>query len=329
MNSFCLNGCLPLNNEQRGRLVTAAANAVSMPDYLWREEGEMPVLKWDQHFDEWLDHRIALADLYRDRGYSLLPWSVFDALPDTAKHSQIFAWNQGTVPSCSMHGAAHAYQTAMLTAIALGAPLFYEAMNPIYSFYGARNGNLNGGLDLWTAADWINRNGMIPASIAGEDNQSVRQENLKFLDRGKKWQAGIVLIEDQFEEKIVRACRGLCSVSFGSGRLFMSSYTDRNGVKVMDGIRQGGHAQCLTGYRKIGNSDYLFNVNSYGNIYGVSDEGEPACGAWLGREQLRVYTEDMAVYGFPYLVFCEGEFRREPSLTNEFELPRFPKSFRM
>lgn len=328
MANRCLNGCIPLSAEGRKLLERAADRAVSMPEYLWERQGEMPVIKWDDRFEKWLDRRIDLARRYAEHGFCLHPWEIYRSVPATVRRADIFAWDQGPLPSCSMHGAAHAYQCATLTAIALGAPLFYEAFNPVYPFYGARGGNLDGGLDLWTAADWVNRKGLLPVSVAGSDNLHVRPEIVGLLDRGIQWQGAIVLIEDDFAEKILRACHALCAVSFGSGRLFTRSRIDRNGIKVMDGAASGGHAQCFAGYRTYRGTEYLFNLNSHGEVYGVSDEGEPASGAWVTREHLNAYCRDMEVYGYPYLVFGEGEFRRGSSIINEFPPPDFPKSYR-
>lgn len=321
-------GCLPLTAPRRAALEQAAENAVSMPDYLWERQGDMPVIKWDANFNRWLDRRIALAERYASYNFCLFPWEIFRAIPPKSRRGNIFAWDQGPLPSCSMHSAAHAYQCALLTSIALGAPLFYESFNPIYPFYGARGGNLSGGLDLWTAADWVNRQGLLPVSVVGEDNRHIRTEHLGRMEEGAKWQGAIVLIEDHFAEKIFRACRALCPVSFGSGKFYTRSRIDENGIKVMDGITSGGHAQCFAGWRKIGSTEYIFNLNSHGDIYGVSDEGEPASGAWITQKHLRHYTRDMEIYGYPYLIFGEGEFRRASALTNEFSPPKYPAGFR-
>lgn len=322
MERLPATGCLPLTQERRAKLEKKASEAVSLPDCHWQDQGEMPVIKWDSRFEEWLDRRIALADRYAERGYSLHPWDILRALPSSAKRDRFFYWNQGEIPSCSIHAAAHAYQAALLTAIALGAPLYYEAFNPIYPFYGARGGNLSGGLDLLTTAEWVNQKGLLPVSLVGSDNRHVRSENLKRFGEGKRWQAAVVLIENDFPRKIMRACRALCPVVFGAGHLYLKSRVDENGVKVMDAPASGGHAQMLAGYRRTGGKEYLFNHNSHGEIYGGSGEKEPASGAWINEDQLRSYCREMERYGYPFIVFGEGDFRRGGSLVNEFELVR-------
>ena len=225
-------------------------------------------------------------------------------------------------------GAVHAFQTSLLTAIALGSPLEYEAFNPIYPFYLARDGNVAGGLDIFTTAEWANEKGFYPVSLVGSDNLHVDSGKTKeYADDALRYQSGIVYIEGDYETKIVRACRALCSVCFGSGRYFTDSRTDSIGIKVMAHVGYGGHAQCFTGWREVDGEEYIFNQNSWGDAYGQSAEGEPGSGSWLGAEERSVYWRDIDNYGHPYLVFVEGDLRREGALYNDFELPSYPKEW--
>lgn len=321
-------GCLPLTPKQERELSARIQSAVSLPEYLWQDQIDMPVIRWDDAFDRWLDRRIALADKYRERNLCLLPWEIYKALPVSARKSNVYAWNQGSIPSCSMHAAVHAFQASLLVTMALGSPLAYEAYNPIYPFYIARGGNLGGGLDIFTTAEQANQGGFYPVSLVGNDNLHVDRSNItKYSEDAKKFQSGIVFIEGDYENKIVKACRALCSVCFGSGRYFQNARNDSNGVKVMSGIGYGGHAQCFTGWREIDGEEYIFNQNSWGDVYGQSKEDEPASGAWLGAEERAVYWRDIDNYGHPYLVFVEGELRGESSLVNDIEIPGFPNEW--
>ena len=318
-------GCLPLTRDQEKRLEAAVSAAVSLPEYSWQNESDMPVIRWDDAFDRWLDRRIALADKYQKKGLCLLPWEVYKALPASARKTNVYAWNQGSLPSCSMHGAVHAFQSSLLTALALGSPLEYEAFNPIYPFYLARGGNVAGGLDIFTTAEWANEKGFYPVSLVGSDNLHVDSGKTKeYADDALRYQSGIVYIEGDYETKIVKACRALCSVCFGSGRYFTDSRTDSNGIKVMAHVGYGGHAQCFTGWREVDGEEYIFNQNSWGDAYGQSAEGEPGSGSWLGEEERSVYWRDLDNYGHPYLVFVEGDLRREGALYNDFALPNYP-----
>lgn len=324
--SMTVGGCVPISAEKAKLQAEALEKAVRLPEYRWADKADMPVIKWDEAFDAWLDKRIALADKYEKKGLSLYPWDIYGALPAKIKRDGVFSWNQGPVPSCSMHGAAHAFQCAQLVSIGLGASMYYDAVNPIYSYYDARGGDMNGGLDLYTVADYVNKKGFAPARLVGNDNQRVSQNGLGVLrERGKEFQTGVVPIEDHLDERILKACRGLCSVCFGAGVLFTGCTRDQYGVKVMAGMQRGGHAQCFAGYLRRGGEEYVFNLNSYGNIYGGTTVGEPDCGAWVGRNALKQYCADMANYGLPFIAFCEGELRGEKSMVNDFELPKLKR----
>lgn len=328
MNGKYATGCLPLTPKLERRLAETVQNAVSLPEYLWQDKIDMPVIRWDDAFDKWLDRRITLADKYRKRNLCLLPWEIYKALPVSARKSNVYAWNQGSLPSCSMHAAVHAFQASLLVTMALGSPLAYEAYNPIYPFFIARGGNLGGGLDIFTTAEQANEGGFYPVSLVGSDNLHVDRNNItKYSGDAKKFQSGIVFIEGDYENKIVKACRALCSVCFGSGRYFQNARTDTNGVKVMTGVGYGGHAQCFTGWREVNGEEYIFNQNSWGDVYGQSAEDEPSSGAWLGEEERSVYWRDIDNYGHPYLVFVEGELRGESSLANDFAIPGFPNEW--
>ena len=205
----------------------------------------MPVIRWDDEFEKWLDRRISLADKYRKK------------------------------------------RLCLLTAIALGSPLEYEAFNPLYPFYLARGGNVSGGLDIYTTAEWANEKGFYPVSLVGNDNLHIdREKNREYEQDALRYQSGIVYIEGNYEKNIVKACRALCSVCFGSGRFFRSCRTDTNGVKVMANVGYGGHAQCFTGWREINVSA----ENSRGSVISAfyttpSPPCQPRCIGWF-----RIFT---------------------------------------
>ena len=160
-------GLNELTSERR-KLQTARVEAAEpyRVDYAWAAFDSMPSLKWSGDFDDLLAERSALREKYERAGWSLLPWRLFDALPHDRKKSGVLCWDQGSRPSCSMHGACHAYQAAELIAIALGAPIYFDSVNPIYSFFLGRGGDYAGGLDLLTVAEEINGRGLFPVSVS-------------------------------------------------------------------------------------------------------------------------------------------------------------------
>ena len=314
-------GLIPLSDERKKLQAALLADAPAFRiDYAWSGYGDMPSLKWSDDFERLLEERSALRERYEKAGWSLLPWKIFDALPHDRKKSNVLCWNQGSRPSCSMHAAAHAFQAAELVTIALGAPIFYDAVNPIYSFFLGRGGNYAGGLDLLTVAEEINGRGFFPVSEVGEDNFSVHKEGLAKEPEAAKHQAAIVSIEEDFVERIFAVCRGLGAVCFGSGVYATAAEKDANGLRVMSSFSRGGHAQAFFGYRRVGDVEYLFNQNSHGDKYGKTPN-EPESGAWVTRREVERYARDMGNYGWPMAVFAEGEPLGDV-LANTFQLPR-------
>ena len=314
-------GLLPLTDERK-KLQTAklAAAPTYRIDYAWADYDSMPSLRWSSDFEALLAERSELREKYERAGFSLFPWHIYGALPNDRKKSGILCWNQGSRPSCSMHAAAHAYQASELISIALGAPVYYDAVNPIYNFYLGRGGNYAGGLDLLTVADEINGRGMFAVSDVGEDNISVHGDGLAKESEAIKHQAGIVSIEDNLVDNIILVCRGLGAVCFGSGIYANAATKDLNGVRVMSSFSRGGHAQAFYGYKKVNGTEYIWNQNSHGDKYGKTPN-EPESGAWCTRRELEKYARDMANYGYPLAVYAEAE-PIEEVLANTFQLPR-------
>lgn len=299
-------GCNPISAKNRELQKARIAGASSFTTHAWRADGQPGTFAWDSAFEEILDRRTRLADRYRDAGISLYPWDILKRLPAGWKKSERFYWNQGSIPSCSMHGAMHSAQASMLVDIAFGAPRRYDALNPIYPFYIARGGNLGGGLDLAETADQLNRGGAYAASLVGEDNTSAPRDWRMYRASATERQASIVYIEDNFVEKIFRAARAGFHVTFGSGVYYNKSKTDRNGVKVLYSEGYGGHAQSLGSWREVGGTEYVFLTNSWGDVYGSSKEGEPANGGWLDKDGVAVLARSMPNYGAPFIALYEN-----------------------
>lgn len=323
---------LPLSREElAAQSRRIAETAVSLPEYSWDAEGEMPVLKWDRAFDRWLDRRITQKAGIESQGYCLLPWVIFENLPARRKKSDILCWNQGSVPSCSFTAAAHATQFATLKEIALGAPLEYHAINPIVAFWLSKGKSLWGGQSLDVLARWLNEEGQYPETAVGPDNLRVPRRWEEGTPWAKRFQLGVCYIEetqiDEIVEKIFRACAANCDVVFGSMQIYTSARRDRNGIKTPAGSTSGGHAQMFGGFRSVGTTDYVWLQNSHGDIYGTDEEGSPGSGLWCDEESVREVVRTMPQFGCPFIVFPEGPVAdAESRFTIDFPTP-FPKNW--
>ncbi len=321
------NDCPPISAAERAKVAAAIAGADSFTEYTWSKDGQPPIISWDSAFDRLIEKRTALLSDLTKRGYCPYPWAILAALPARRRLSDFFYWNQGSLPSCSMHAASHAAQGAVLTDMFLGAPLVYDALNPIYPFYRARGGNFYGGLSIYETAEYVNRTGYNAVSEVGADNTHAPRDADRHLDESARRQAAIVYLEDDWTDRIFRAAAAGFHVVFGSYTIYTSSRIDANGVKTGHKTTRGGHAQSFGSWRRIAGEEYVFITNSHGEIYSRTSEGDPPNGCWLTRGQVEEVADSFDVFGPPFIVLPENPDQTEPSLITDFN-PVFPKGFR-
>ena len=309
-------GCLPAPEDSLRWQAEAVASAPTISEYVWASDlEEQPVIKWSDDFDRLLEERTKIIRNAESKGFPLKSWEIFRLLPAERKLSNRLWWNQGSVPSCSLHGTVHATQINILKEIALGAPRKYDALNPIYPFYLARGGNLAGGLNLIDAADQVGTGGNYPVSEVGENNTSAPRDWKQFEEIAKRYQSAAVILENDLTEKVFAAAKAGFAVVFGSGIYFQTSKVNASGVKVMVGIGSGGHAQALGEYEEVDGVEYIFLFNSWGDRYGDWD-GSPKTGAWVTRDQVATLLQNASIYGAPFIPLSENPQKSEPRLFN-------------
>lgn len=329
-NGVCLNGCLPLDEisaEVQGRLLDSAVGI----EYDWQHQGNMKIVKWNDQFETWLDERIELVDALTDNGVCLMPWEILKNLPADDKNSNRLYWSQGGIGSCMSHSNTFAYQCATLIEIALGAPLIYHSFNPIVPFYLSKGGSLRGGQTVSVMSAWTNEHGQYSEDWVGEDNQSVPDNYEEYEDLAVGFQNGLCFVEsedpEEITEKIFRACHAGLSWSFGNSHAVRGAKEDENGVKVavLGGLWK--HATSFSGYRIVNGTEYIFWQNSHLPEYGQSEEGEPAYGAYMPRSTVGRFCRSMALYGYPYVHFVEGDISSRRQLNAAFKCP-FPENWK-
>lgn len=328
-NGVCINGCLPQNEhsaEVQGRLLDSAVGI----EYDWQHQGNMKIVKWNDQFETWLDERIELYDAYTDKGICLLPWRILACMPPEDKTSDRLYWSQGGIGSCMSHSNTFAFQCSTLIEIALGTPLKYHSLNPIVPFYLSKGGSLRGGQTVSEMSDYTNRNGQYSEEWVGDDNQSVPDNYKDYEEKAKSFQNGLCYLEkedpEEIADSIIRACHAGLSWSYGNTHAVSGSKMDENGIKIATLGGRWAHATSFSSYRKVKDTEYIFWQNSHGPIYDQSDEGEPADGAWMPRKTLVRFCQSIAMYGYPYVHFVEGEITNRRQLNAAFVCP-FPSNW--
>lgn len=301
------HGCVPLDDYAAEVYDNLKSAAVAF-NLLW-DMGDMPVLKYGDDFKQWRAGQIAVNDeLRKGRICCTLPWQVLKYLDPSRKESDRLYWSQGNVGSCMAHSDAFAWHSAVLQLIARGSPLKYTSINPIVTWAITKGGSMRGGQTVSEMAKGANEIGHFIESLVGTDNQHL-PDYKQYTGEATRYQSAVMFLDFRGEElcdEIFSCCRAGLSVSFGNSNAVRGCSIDKNGVKVA--IVGGGwaHATHMTGYRKVGDTEYVGWVNSHGPIYKSSDEGEPADMCWMDRKSAVKFCSTMHLYGSPYIVFPES-----------------------
>jgi hypothetical protein len=145
-------GCLQQTAESAALQDALKSGAIPLNQIY--ESGEMPIVKWDEELESWLDDRAALiSDMNKDGNY-VFPWKVAKKLK-----AETLYFSQGNIGSCCGHAFGFAYNSSLLTNIALGGKQHYEPVNPIGTYVLSHGGRMKNGQTVSTMAKSQELNG--------------------------------------------------------------------------------------------------------------------------------------------------------------------------
>ena len=308
LHGCCINGCAEIDQAGRARLAAAKENAVPL-DLLWNETGEMPVIRWDADLLDWIGARAEFLDAARRRGRNADFWTAFDLLPDRDKKSKVLCWNQGSIPSCCLTATSHAVQAATLIASLLGAPVRYDAVNPIYAHFVSLGGRLNSGQDCFSAASFIHDNGVYPVSAVGDNNLYTPTDYRQFADTAKANRVAVAFVPDPDPETVFLLARAGLPFVFGSAQFCTAADIDRNGLAAGRAWTSGAHAEMGgAAYRRAADgTEYAYVQNSHGDGYTRDATGHTPSGYWLDADGWDRLCQTMTRYGDPFLVLPRAD----------------------
>jgi len=307
LNGCCINGCTEITEAGRAKLAAVKESAVPL-DLLWNAHGEMPVIAWDASLTDWIHDRAEFLDRVRDSGKNPAFWTGFETIPARDVKSEILCWNQGSLPSCCLTATSHAIQAATLIASLLGAPVRYDAVNPIYAHYVSLNGRMNSGQDCFSAGQFINEKGTYPVSDVGSDNISTPSNAGKFAEAALEHRVAVAYVPNIDPDTVILLARAGLPFVFGSSEFWTSASKDKNGIAVGARMTSGAHAEMGAGaYVKRSGTEYAYCQNSHGNIYEADETGHTASGYWLTRDQWSRITSTMTRYGDPFVVLPRAD----------------------
>ena len=308
LNGCCINGCCEITDAGRARLAAAKESAVPF-SLLWNETGAMPVIKWDDDLLDWIGARAEFLDAVRAKGKPTAFWSAFENLPARDKKSTVLTWNQGSIPSCCLTATSHAVQAATLIAALLGAPVKYEAVNPIYAHYVSLGGRLNSGQDCFAAASFVNEKGVYPVSAVGKDNLRTPADSARFADDALRYRVAVAFIPDPDPERVFLLARAGLPFVFGSSQFCTAASADRNGLAAGNSWTSGAHAEMggAAYHRAKDGTEYAYVQNSHGDIYPADDTGHTPSGYWLPAAGWERLCSTMTRYGEPFIVLPRAD----------------------
>ena len=190
----------------------------------------MPVVAWNDDLINWINERAEFLDRLRAGGKPTAFWSGFAALPRRDIVSDVLCWNQGSVPSCCLTATSHAILAAMLIASLLGAPVKYDAVNPIYAHFVSLGGRMNSGQDCFAAASFINEHGTYPVSKVGDNNLYTPTDYRQFTETALEHRVAVAYIPDPDPNTVMVLARAGLPFVFGSAQFYTSAEKDRNGI---------------------------------------------------------------------------------------------------
>ena len=292
------NGCIPNS---------LTPESVAMVDHYateWDAADQPQISDWAS-FEAWLKGR---PDLRKNW------WEGIDV-------SSLFTASQEYRPNCAGFAMANAALCSTLLQI---KNRFSEQdakrFNPMVTWQKSKGGSVYGGQSIsaialagceygnYLAEDVgsYDPDVTFPRTQADEDEHArAHQIGFALYDGTRPWDA------------IMLACRKGYACFVGNSRAVGGSSRDVNGVPVANISGSWSHATAFAGYQYIGGLQYVFWINSHGDIY-ESDGQTPRFGCWMSESILKTFMSssfnDLAV-----VTYAEAPYNLElkPTLTPE------------
>lgn len=300
-----LLGCIPsfVNEEEARRMgVLSDKEQIEQLATPWNATETPRIIEWNSDWESFLKEEADAKDVMRRNGQFPPPWELcekFCRMP--LKDLAVWYQKRNDCAACATTWAA---VVMALNQRWFGAERDVEAYNPtgIYAYSSGstpRAGNYfaDNGRTIYGIAKTACETGNFPVDVIGEYNGVTwfTQQMIESVPVAEKNQAGFAYVSERGADRKV----DVILLSLRSGRpvvigndiaLRDGCRQDANGMYITDvgGSWGGGHATCAIDYRKVNDTEYVYIVNSHGNIYN-SGTSIPAFGAYITKAGLKRY----------------------------------------
>lgn len=205
---------------------------------------------------------------------------------------EYFTPSQSYRPNCAGFAMANAATCAL---ISQKENRFSEQVlakfNPFVTWIKSKNGSVSGGQSIAGIAIAGNDYGNYLVQDVGDYNPDrvIRTTQPEEDEDALQHQIGYCLYDgNEPWEAILLACRKGYACFVGNGRAVGGCSRDPNGVPVANLSGSWSHATAFAGYQVVNGIQYVFWINSHGDIY-ESDGFTPRFGCWMSESILRTF----------------------------------------
>ena len=205
---------------------------------------------------------------------------------------EYFTPSQSYRPNCAGFAMANAATAALISQV---NNRFSEQQlakfNPFVTWIKSKNGSVSGGQSIAAIAIAGNDYGNYLVEDVGEysPDRVIRTTQPEEDEDALQHQIGYCLYDgDEPWEAILLACRKGYACFVGNGRAVGGSSRDPYGVPVANLSGSWSHATAFAGYQVVNGIQYVFWINSHGDIY-ESDGFTPRFGCWMSESILQMF----------------------------------------
>ena len=280
------------------------SSAVSLSN-IWEDVNDQPkIIKWDDEWEKYLEHRAAVIDEEGRKKY--LPWNAYESLGLKWLDGYNFVQLTG---DCASFGHRNSLKASNLTnALRTGRTPREIAHSMLYSIArGDGTPQFGSGCNLAPLAKYSSENGNYWTDDFGKYDtgaycRKYKKDSIQD-EHAKQTQSIIVFLPEPSFEYLYKATRAGFGVNIGSSVFPAASKVNKDDIAVVSGWDSGGHSTAvIAAHQGKSGEPYVYLENSHPTPY-ASDSLNPgkAWGAWLRSKDVRYMSDGAFTYGAWYV----------------------------